>query len=695
MASSSRSDARVRAGLVAAVLAGAILGAVVSLVAGSAARQALFDAWQRAAPRTIAADKVAVVLIDPLSLEHVGAWPWPRYYMARLVEEIAARQPAAIGFDMSFPEADRFNPDNFATLYAEMDAATIAGLTRLPTMDSVFATVLGRAPGVVLPWLGISEGGADPAQLLAEPIVRGKPPPGTPAFPRVLASIPELDDVAAGHGVFNGPPDADGTVRRVPLTVLVGDRPLPGLAVELARIALGVPEVTWRGRTLAIGDERLPADESGRLALRFGTFPNAGTYNAARLFAGEAGKIPADAFAGKVVLIGLGSEGTADLVSTPVGAEGYGVFVQAQAVDAILKRGWLDRPAWANAAEWLAAAILVALLLLTGLVGRRWPLAAAALLAGGGWLAAWLAFDRGNVLLDPLRPLLVGAGAAIALALTVFARARAERARLAAQLVEQRVAVAMQEGELQAARSIQLGMVPSARALATLDPRIEVGAVLKPARQVGGDFYDAVRIDDDRVLFVVGDVTGKGIPAALYMALSKTLTKSVLIRHRGELASTVAEINDELLREADEAMGVTMLIVMLDSASGELEMVNAGHENPILIRAGGAAETLPLEGGPPFCVCEFPYPGEKARLAPGDTLVLITDGVTEAQDGEGALFGLDRTITSLDGPRELAPGGRIEHLSRAVGAFEGDKEASDDLTIMAIRYVGGTGAIAT
>ena len=681
-ASPSKSDRLRRRLIRLAIALGGLAGAVLSLLSAEPARRGLFDEWQRLAPRAIAADRVAVVLIDPESLATVGPWPWPRYYLARLTELIAAQKPRVIGYDMIFPEADRLNPDRFVALYPELDAAAAGAVRGLPSMDATFAKVLGNAPAV-LGRLGIDGDGSDPKALFVDPEIAGGPPPDTARFPQVLASIAELDDVALGHAMLNGPPDADGVVRRVPLSVLAGDRPMPGLAVELARVASGAPKLSWRGQAAFLDRRRLPADDAGRLQLRFGRFPDAARYSAARVLAGA---VPARAFAGKVVLIGLGAEGIADLVTTPLDVEGYGVFVQAQAVDAILRGGWLARPAWLAWGEWGTGAVLALLVAWAGTRRQRWP----GWLAGGIGLAlpgvSWLAFAGGGLLFDPLRPAMIGTGAALALGGILFAQARAERARLARELVEQRIASALQEGELQAARAIQLGMVPAPALLARLDPRIHASAVLEPARSVGGDFYDAIRIDADRLLFVVGDVTGKGIPAALYMALSKTLAKSVLVRESGGLGHAVATLNRELLREADDAMGVTMLIMLVDCASGAVTMVNAGHENPILLTPGQAPETVPMRGGPPFCVCDFAYPEERMTLAPGDTLVLITDGVTEAQDKDGRLLGLDGALAAL-GPGD---GGDtdalIARLIDAVREFERPMEASDDLTVLALRF---------
>ena len=683
-------EARARRTVGWAVLLGGIVGALLSIAVGDNWRRSLFDEWQRAAPRTIAPDKVAVVLIDSLSLEAVGPWPWPRYYIARLTEEIARQQPKAIGFDVIFAEPDALNPVNFADLYRELDPAAALRVRALPTMDETLAKVIGSAP-VLLARLGVERDGLNPATLLVDPAVTGKPPAGLLRSQQVLASIPELDDVALAHAMINGPPDDDGNVRRVPLSVMAGGQTMPGFAVELARLGADAPELSWRGQNLALGSRLLPADAEGRLAIRMGNVPSGSTFSAAEVIAG---KIPRGAFAGKVVLVGLGAEGTADIVSTPLSTEIFGVLVQAQAIDAILGGGWLSRPAWIDWAEWTAALLLVTLAVFAGGTRRYWLLAVGGAVVAALWAGSFLAFDRANLLFDPLRPTLIGFAAAIAMGVTLFALARAERARLAAALTEQRVSAAEQEGELKAARRIQMGMVPNAASLTALDPRAEIGAVLRPAKSVGGDFYDALMLGPDRLLFVVGDVTGKGVPAALYMALSKALSKSVLSRSVGDnikadLGEAVAALNRDLMAEADDEMGVTMLVGVLDCATGEVAFVNAGHENPLVVRADGTVETLALRGGPPFCVVDFPYPEERARLGPADTLVLITDGATEAQDASQALLGLEGVIAALRGEGEMPAVERATDLADHIRGFEGDTEPSDDLTILVIRYRGG------
>ena len=687
---SAQSDGRARRIAGWAVLLGGIVGALLSLATADWHRRTLFDEWQRLAPRHIASDKVAVVLIDSLSLDAVGPWPWPRYYMARLTEAIAQQQPKAIGFDIVFAEPDALNPRNFASLYPdELDPATRTAITSLPTMDAILADVFGRSP-VVLARSVTDHDGVDPATMLVDPPIRGTPPRGTLRQTQILASLSEIDGVALAHGLVNGPPDDDGIVRRVPLTIMAGNQAMPGFAVELARIGLGAEDLAWQGRALTIGTSVLQADETANLPFRMGHLSESAVASAAEVLGG---KVRPDAFKAKVVLIGLGAEGTADIVATPLQTEVFGVLVQAEAVDAMMSGSWLARPGWVVWSEMTASLVLLILVLGAGGLRAYWQLGVAFALAIMLPIVSFFAFDRANLLFDPVRPIMVGVCASIAMWITLFALARAERARLAVQVVEQRVSAAEQEGELKAARRIQMGMVPNATSLTALDPRAEIGAVLRPAKSVGGDFYDALMLGPDRLLFVVGDVTGKGVPAALYMALSKALSKSVLSRsvadaQGSDLGVAVAALNRDLMAEADDEMGVTMLIGVLDCATGEVTFVNAGHENPLVVRADGTVETLALRGGPPFCVVDFPYPEERATLGPADTLVLISDGATEAQDASQALLGLEGVIAALRGEGEMPAIERATDLADRIRGFEGDTEPSDDLTILVIRYGG-------
>jgi len=659
-----------------------LVAVLLSLAVGDRMRRGIFDSWQSVRPRDLSATDVRVVMIDDRSIEAVGSWPWPRYYLARLTEELASRNAKVIAFDIMFPEPDRVSPDSIASLYPELSATAAAEMRQLQPMDQLFGQVIGRAP-VVLAHAGVDEAPSGP---LASAPIRGALPEAIDRWPAELAAIPELDDAALGHGLINVPPDSDGVIRSVPMVMTAGGKPRAGFALEIARNALAAEDIKATPSSVTLGERTIPVDRRGRMRLHFGNFPRDRIVPAAEILGGSK-DIPADMFAGKPVLIGLSAEATFDVIATPLAAEEFGPLVQAQAVDAILRGGWLIRPQWAEAAEWGVAALLVVLALGNALFGRVYrfglPLLFAALP-----VVSWFAFAQAGMLIDPIRPMLVGGGAVAGVALGLFAVARIDRERLRETLVQERIAAAETEGELQAARAIQLGMVPPRERLRALDPRVDLDALLEPARSIGGDYYDAMKIGEDKIGFAVADVTGKGVPAALFMAMSKALTSAALTRMEADPAAIAAAINGELLKDNSEALGVAMLLGILDLGTGELRMVSAGHEDPLILRPDGTIERIRLDGGPPLCVTEYSYPLERAELKPGESLVLVTDGVTEAQDPQGLFFGRDR----LSRTSELGASGAtaiVDRIRDQVRNFEGGAEATDDLTVMAIRYLGG------
>lgn len=664
-------------------LAMTLIAVLLTVMLGERMRRGVFDSWQSASPRDLSETDVRIVLIDNESVELVGSWPWSRYYLARLTEELATRKAKVIAFDILFPEHDRIGPENFVSLYPELSPDAAAQVKALEPMDQLFGKVIGTAP-VVLGHAGVSEAPAGQAPLADAPNF-GKVPETFDSWPMELAAIPELDDVALGNGLINFKPDSDGVIRSVPLVMRAGAKPRPGFALEIARNALQAESIVVEGSKVRLDGHSIPIDGHGRMRLHFGRFPAGRIISAADVL-GDSRHLKPDTFEGKSVLIGISADGTSDIAATPIGAEEFGPLVQAQAVDAVLRGGWLERPGWAEPAEWAAAALLALLALLGAIFGKAYRFFVAAVFMAVP-IGSWLVFSNAKLLLDPARPLLVGIGALTGVALGLFALARIDRERLRETLVQERIVTAESEGELHAARAIQLAMVPPRSRLGSLDRRVEIDALLEPAKSVGGDFYDAMKIADDRIGFAIADVTGKGVPAALFMAMSKALTSAALSRMEADPVTMAEAINAELLKDNSEAMSVTMILGILDLKSGEVRIVCAGHEDPLLISAEGEVTRVRLEGGPPFSITEFPYPRETLTLRPGETLVLVTDGVTEAQNSQGALFGSDHILSGI----QTKPSSAVE-ICEAIRAkvrdFEEGTEATDDLTVLAVRYLG-------
>ena len=662
-------------------LAMTAIAILLSLAAGERMRSAVFDGWQKLQPRDLSASDVRVVLIDDASIEELGPWPWPRYYLARLTEQLTARGARVVAFDVLFPERDRISPDAFLSLYPELSSQAAAEIRQMPPMDELFAKVIGQSP-VVLAHAAVED--APPSERPGSPSsLTGRLPPAIDSWPSELVAIPELDDIALGNGLVNVRPDPDGVIRSIPLVLKAGGTGRPSFATEIARNAMGSTKIEVQDSQVVIGDRAVPTDRRGRMHLHFGHFPHPKVISASSVLSAS-DRLTDDFFAGKVIIIGVTAEGTSDIASTPLAAEEFGPLIQAQAVDSILRGGWLERPSWMSLAEWAAAAVLAVMALGNALFGR----ASRALLAIAFVtipIASWLAFANAHVLFDPSRPLVVGGGAAAGVAMGMFAVARIDRERLREALFQEKISAAAAKGELQAARAIQLGMVPPRQRLSKLDPRIDIDAILEPAKSVGGDYYDAIKIGDDRLGFAMADVTGKGVPAALYMAMSKALTSAALSRMQVEPDAMAAAVNMELLKDNSEAMSVTMLLGVLDLASGEVKLICAGHEDPVLLDDEGRQTRIALVGGPPFSIAEFTYPLERIVLRPGDTLLLVTDGVTEAQNAAGELFGRDRVLTGPNGWRANARS-IVDRVRDQVREFEEGTEATDDLTVMAIRY---------
>ena len=681
-------------GLVAAVLVAGLLAAF----AGSVFAAPLFDLYQRWQPRQIAADtRVHIVRIDAESLraapKGLGRWPWPRSYLELLNERLRAAGAVAIGYDIVFAEADPATDlARIDDVYATLSPAARAEIAAIPSLDQRFGDALGRAPTVVartalLPDNAEAQGltAAETAALPFDDPFDTPLPKAVPAYGLALANVIDIDFNAQGHGLINGNPDADGVTRQLPMVGIVAGHAMPSLSLELVRIAekaRAITPVTSGGTltALVIGKHRIPVSDQGEARLHFGTMPDGSETSAVNII--RQPRKPG-ALAGKIVLVGPASVGLGDVRSTPLGRTEYGVRFHAQAIDAILNNGWLVRPRWALAAEW-GLGLALAGLAIFGLPRLRWrwlgivPALVVLALFGGSFAA----FSWGQTLVDPLRPLLVGGAASLAVIAALFA----ETTRLAKQM---RDAALAQAGEMKAAREIQRAMLPDAAVLAGLDPRLDLDAVLEPAQAIGGDLYDAFALPDGRIVFLVGDVTGKGPSAALFMAVSKALAHSLLRRGGAPLDAIIGALNDELQGDGETFVEVTLLCGIIDLSSGRVELVNAGHENPLLRRADGTLEDVAMEGGLPLCtMAGYPYPLEGVQLGPGDGLVIITDGVREAQNAAGGFFGSDGTRDVLiawgDGPAQAA----TRALITAVRDFEAGAPASDDLTVMALRYRG-------
>ena len=242
--------------------------------------------------------------------------------------------------------------------------------------------------------------------------------------------------------------------------------------------------------------------------------------------------------------------------------------------------------------------------------------------------------------------------------------------------------------ELHMASAIQASMLPHVFPPFPDRKEFEVYASMDPAREVGGDFYDYFLIDDDHLGIVIADVSGKGVPAALFMMVSKVILQScaMLGRSAGE---TLTKTNEAICSNNTAEMFVTVWLGILEISTGRMTAANAGHEYPILKRAGGEYELFRERHGLVIGAMEgTKYLEYELRLNPGDRLFLYTDGVPEATDADNNLFGTERFLAALNADRDATPEQTLKNVRGAVDAFVKDAEQFDDLTILCLEYRG-------
>jgi len=265
-----------------------------------------------------------------------------------------------------------------------------------------------------------------------------------------------------------------------------------------------------------------------------------------------------------------------------------------------------------------------------------------------------------------------------------FDTARGSIKRQMTEIADMGAARARLEGELNIAAQIQQAMLPTSSEFDAGEAHIEFHGMLEPAKAVGGDFYNLFERDGDSLWFVIGDVSDKGVPAALFMARTMTVLE-VAAQLGGSPGKALREAAKHLIEGNDTCMFATVLCGVIELRTGALALASAGHEPPVILRADGRREFVPVPTEGPLGVdVAMEYPAWRGRLMPGDTLFTYTDGITEAFDRGNEPFGTDRLLAALD--PALHARDQCRHLVDAVHAFADGVPQSDDITVLAIRY---------
>jgi sigma-B regulation protein RsbU (phosphoserine phosphatase) len=275
-------------------------------------------------------------------------------------------------------------------------------------------------------------------------------------------------------------------------------------------------------------------------------------------------------------------------------------------------------------------------------------------------------------------------GAANNLLRQIAGRMRNRNAAMQRSL-EQTLRLEHLEKELSIAQDLQMGVL-ALQPFFPNHPQIEVDAIMIPAKEVGGDFFDAISLDSDRICIAIGDVAGKGIPAALFMMRTITLLRTEMLKTKN-LLKTIHAINETLSRDNPMCMFVTLMICVVNVREGQMFYVNGGHNRLLLGNITDGFEYLEQPKG--ILVGVSPtaaYEVTSRNLNVGDMLVMYTDGITEAMNPDHEEFTEKRLLECVNRHKQLSSQGMISGIQDAVFEFASTAEQSDDLTLLAIRY---------
>jgi sigma-B regulation protein RsbU (phosphoserine phosphatase) len=240
--------------------------------------------------------------------------------------------------------------------------------------------------------------------------------------------------------------------------------------------------------------------------------------------------------------------------------------------------------------------------------------------------------------------------------------------------------------DLRIAREIQMGFLPADLIAATKGTGLDVAALLEPAREVGGDLYEVLHPAEDRVFVALGDVSGKGIPAALFMAVTMTLMRAMARQH-DDPAMILRRVNDELAQQNPRLMFVTLQCAVFDLRRGRVTVASAGHHPAILLSPGKAPrQAFASTGRVAGIMPDNPVTSESMDLNPGDTLLFFSDGVNEAFDEAQDLLGDERLLAHLAKRPGASAAETVASVLARVKAHAGQAKQSDDISIVASRW---------
>jgi CHASE2 domain-containing sensor protein len=598
-----------------------------------------YDFRYRIRPSQEVSRDIVIIEIGDDSIEKIGQWPFPRNYHALLINALDYAGVQDIIFDIFFSEKTQ-EDEGLAAAAADSGKVYLPyvfDIDRSPT-DRSSVRALGYAAGM----------------------------------------LPELEQAAKATGFANVVPDIDGKVRRMPLFINYGQEvyPLISFKAALDRKKISFDDVRiLPGEKVAIpGEKDIPLDEGSYLLVNYAGRWGEGFRHFSYVdilqsyladVTGQEAVLDLSSLEGAVCFVGVTASASPDAHPSPMENMYPGVGVHAGVYDSVIRGDHIRRLGRVPNMAILALVWFFAVYC-TLRLKKRFAGMAFFLIAAGYFCFALILFLAAGVWVDLFYPIIS--------TLAVYFMATLKKYMEETQKRE------MMEKELNIAKDIQESFLP--KALPDLGD-MEISVKMITAKQVGGDLYDIFDLGQARVGIMIGDVSGKGFPAALYMAKATSVFKTYV--GYGGPGEAVKKTNDRLASESSSGLFVTLSYMVFDTRAGKVEFAMGGHLPSIMIEPDGNVELLDVECGLPLGMMECDFSEGSRGYVPGSIFVFYTDGVTEAMNKKGEMFSLEKLTGLCRDLAGKAPEYVVDAIHREVAVFAGKAEQHDDITVMAVK----------
>jgi len=590
-------------------------------------------------PNISTSDKIVFIEIGQDTIDKLGRFPFDRNYHAILIKALSESGAKMIFLDILFSEPQEH--------------------------DRELAYALNQAGNVYLAYAFDIDKTARAKELSARGYV-GK-------------CLNSLTEEARGTGHINIIPDSDGKFRRVPLFIKYEDTFHPYISFMMGCDHLGIhlKDVKFvPGKYIRLRpDAKIPLDEDSNMIVNFsgkwGTSYRHYSYIDVlqSYFAKGSAQTPIldlSDFKDKICIVGLTATGTGDVHPTPFESISPGIGIHAEVMNSIINRNFISRSSRAvNLFILLILGIFVSLIAL-----KIKPVRGIFVLSLGIMSFAALAFflfSRFGIWIDTVYPIF--AMVLLYLAFIMYMYIAEWKARI------------VFENELDIAKKIQESFLPKKM------PQIEgigISALMLTARQVGGDLYDFVEMGNGRFGVMIGDVSGKGVPASLFMAMVvgsfKSFSKSTPMPGK-----VLASLNSKLVSESASDLFVTVFYTIFDTRVGLISYSNGGHLPLMRVSRSGEVALFDSKEGLPLGLAEGAYSDEDTKFNTGDVFIFYTDGVTEAMNARSELYGIERLERIVKAKREMGARDILAAIVKDIRRFEPKSKQHDDITIIVVK----------